>query len=297
MKAISIVSPNGKKIARGEKTIEVRSWKPNIAMGEDLLIVENQKFLHSDGETDPDGRPVAIVKIKNIRDYLESDIQAASASRWESGYYSWELEDVRPVDSNQTVLAARGIYEVEFSDPSKTRIPVEIYNSEWPRLFEGLKEKIWPVVREVALTIEHVGSTSVPGLAAKPVIDIDIVTESENLSQLAIQRLQQLGYLPLGDLGVSGREAFKRPADSIKHNLYVCLKSSAAYKNHILLRDYLRTNPEVRTQYAELKMQLAEEFAGNIDGYCKAKTSFIAKILEIQGVAEEELREVIGANT
>jgi hypothetical protein len=67
MKDLSIVSPSRTKIARGEKTIEVRSWTPNIAMGEDLLIVENQNFLHSEGEADPNGKPVAIVKIKNIR--------------------------------------------------------------------------------------------------------------------------------------------------------------------------------------------------------------------------------------
>lgn len=116
MKAISIVYPNGSKIADGKKTIEVRSWLPTLEMGEDLLVIENYKFLKAEGEIDSNGKPVAIVKIKNVRDYLESDIPAACASRWESGYYSWELVDIRPIKTEQQVLAARGIYEVEFKE-------------------------------------------------------------------------------------------------------------------------------------------------------------------------------------
>lgn len=114
MKAISIVYPNGSKIANGEKTIEVRSWLPAIDLDEDLLIVENHKFLKLEGETDSDGKPVAIVKIKNVRNYFESDIPAACASRWEPGYYSWELFDIRSIKTEQQVVAARGIYDVEF---------------------------------------------------------------------------------------------------------------------------------------------------------------------------------------
>lgn len=115
MKAISIVYPNGSKIANSEKTIEVRSWMPTIALGQDLLIVENNRFLRSDGDTDPDGKPVAVVKIKKVREYIKEDIPAACASRWDPGYYSWELEDVRPINSSATILAAREIYDVDFT--------------------------------------------------------------------------------------------------------------------------------------------------------------------------------------
>lgn len=111
--AISIVAPNGTRIAKGQKTIEVRSWLPTIPAGKDLLIVENKVFLREEGASDPNGKAVAIVQIKNVREYLETDIPAACASRWEPGYYSWELANVRPLVSDRSVLAARGIYEVE----------------------------------------------------------------------------------------------------------------------------------------------------------------------------------------
>lgn len=116
MKAISIVYPSGTKIANGQKTIEVRSWIPTISIGQDLLIVENHKFLHNEGETDPDGKAVAIVKIKNIRQFTVDDIPSACASRWEPGYYAWELEDVRPIHSTHKIMAAREIYEVDFKE-------------------------------------------------------------------------------------------------------------------------------------------------------------------------------------
>lgn len=120
MKALSIVAPNGLKIASGQKVLEVRSWVPSVAAGEDLLIVENDIFLRADGQTDDNGRPVAVVKIKNVRPYVESDIPLACASRWAPGYFSWELSEVRPIPpTDLRILAARGIYEVDFAPTRK----------------------------------------------------------------------------------------------------------------------------------------------------------------------------------
>lgn len=114
MKALSIVYPGGQRIASsGQKTIEVRSWCPPDDLTGDFLIVENEKYLRTDGETDPNGKVVAIAKIKLVREYVETDILAACASRWEPGYFSWELCDVRPLNHQGAVLAARGIYEVQ----------------------------------------------------------------------------------------------------------------------------------------------------------------------------------------
>ena len=104
MKAISIVYPHGTNIALGKKTLEVRSWLPPRDFNEDLLIVENKNYLRNDGDIDPEGRAVAIVKIKQTREYVELDITAAMASRWEHGYYSWELVDVRPIKNTKAVV-------------------------------------------------------------------------------------------------------------------------------------------------------------------------------------------------
>lgn len=94
MKALSIVYPHGTNIALGKKTLEVRSWLPPEHFSEDILIVENHTYLRNDDDTDPNGMAVAIVKIKHIRPFLESDIQNAMATRWAPRYYSWILSDV-----------------------------------------------------------------------------------------------------------------------------------------------------------------------------------------------------------
>src|SRR6516165_7942438 len=91
---------------------------------------------------------------------------------------------------------------------STTVAPVQVvdYDPDWPRIFSQLKDQIWPSLRYVALAIEHVGSTSVPGLAAKPVIDIDIVIASRTDLPLLIQRLGALGYQHRGNLGIEDRD-------------------------------------------------------------------------------------------
>ncbi|HDS1787189.1 ASCH domain-containing protein [Pseudomonas fulva] len=113
MKALSIVRPSGSRIASGQKTLEVRRWHPDLQPTEDLLIVENGRFLHADGEEDDDGIAVAIVRVKAVRPFILADMEAACASYFEDGWLAWELSDIRPI-SPVTIRAARGIYEVDF---------------------------------------------------------------------------------------------------------------------------------------------------------------------------------------
>jgi GrpB-like predicted nucleotidyltransferase (UPF0157 family) len=99
-------------------------------------------------------------------------------------------------------------------------------------VFERLRSYVWPVVSDVALAIEYVGSISVPGLAAKPIIDLDVVVPGEAEVPVAIERLATLGYVHRGNLGIEGREAFHNPPALAVHNMYVCRAGSAALQNH-----------------------------------------------------------------
>lgn len=112
MKALSIVAPSGTRIAIGVKTLEIRRWAPDLRADEDLLIVENTRFLREDGEEDRDGRAVAVVRVAAVRPFLPTYIEAACASYFEEGWLAWELTDIRPLSWATSVLAARGIYEV-----------------------------------------------------------------------------------------------------------------------------------------------------------------------------------------
>src|SRR5690606_5344148 len=122
-------------------------------------------------------------------------------------------------------------------------------------------------------------STSVPGLSAKPVIDIDIVPEDWSDFPLIRDRLCAVGYSHRGDLGIPEREMFAEPSDTPRHNLYVCRKGSDSLRNHLLLRDYLSTRPNAMEEYGRLKKELARRFPDDVANYCAAKTEFITGCL------------------
>lgn len=112
--ALSIVAPHGRNIAEGRKTLEVRSWQPPQWPLRDLLIVENTRYLREDGQTDPDGRAVALVDVVKVEPWRPDQVEAACSSGWVPGYFAWHLERVRVVvvDCASPVLAARGLYGV-----------------------------------------------------------------------------------------------------------------------------------------------------------------------------------------
>jgi GrpB-like predicted nucleotidyltransferase (UPF0157 family) len=162
-------------------------------------------------------------------------------------------------------------------------IRVMDYNAEWPDHFAQILDRIWPCVRDIAIRIEHVGSTAVVGLAAKPVIDLDLVIARRGDLPSVVTRLGGFGYQHRGDLGIPDREAFRAPENHPAHHLYVCSQDSLALRNHIVFRDHLRAHPADAAAYSMLKRQLAEVCGGDIDRYVGGKTNFILSILAQYG--------------
>lgn len=176
-------------------------------------------------------------------------------------------------------------------------IVVEKYNHEWPKWYEEIYSIIWPNVSSHAKSIEHVGSTSVNGLAAKPIIDIDIIAEDQKQINLIINSLEKLGYRHRGNLGVEGREAFYNP-EKIKyaHHLYVCLEGSDSLLNHLTLRDHLKKNSEDVREYSELKIDLAQKHSHDIESYVEGKTNFILNILSQYSFDNDSLNQIHSTN-
>ena len=160
-------------------------------------------------------------------------------------------------------------------------ILVADYDPAWPRWFDQLAARVWSAVADVALRVEHVGSTSVPQLAAKPIIDLDVVVASGDGVDPVIERLAGIGYQWRGDLGVQGRQAFTAVDDRGQppHHLYLVVEHSTAHLNHVLLRDLLRQDAEARERYAALKRANAELAAGDLEVYTAAKAAFVAALL------------------
>jgi len=159
-----------------------------------------------------------------------------------------------------------------------------------------LRAPIWEALRDIALSVEHVGSTSVPGLAAKPVIDIDAVIPSIADMPAAIERLAALGYVHRGNLGIEDREAFESPAGLPAHHIYACVQGSTALANHLAIRDCLRRNPAAAAAYGQLKKQLAEQFPTDIDSYVAGKTDFLLDVLRSAGFRDPVLLIIRDAN-
>lgn len=168
---------------------------------------------------------------------------------------------------------------------TKKHVVVEPYNIIWKQDFQNIKAEIEDALGDLALSIEHVGSTSVEGLSAKPIIDIDVVIEDRLILDDVILALKKIGYIHEGDQGIEGREAFKYQGKEHlrKHHLYVCAKDASELRRHIGFRDYLRSHPEAVAEYSRVKTEGAIKYPYDIDGYIAYKSDFIEQIYEIIG--------------
>jgi GrpB-like predicted nucleotidyltransferase (UPF0157 family) len=175
-------------------------------------------------------------------------------------------------------------------------VEVTTYDPNWPRAFEQLRAVVWPAVQHAAMALEHVGSTSVPGLRAKPVIDACIVVASRRDIPYVIKALHSLGYAHRGELGVPDRHAFRSPTSSPKHHLYASPRGSISLKNQLGLRDYLRAHPDAAQAYGDLKSDLAAKFSDDIDAYIAGKAEFILAILRQMGLTDDELASIRSIN-
>ena len=168
----------------------------------------------------------------------------------------------------------------------KKHVVVEPYNEEWKSDFIAIRDELDTVLKDIVLRIEHVGSTSVEGLSAKPVIDVDVVIKDTTVLPDVISALQTIGYFHEGDLGIPGREAFKYEGKEYlrKHHLYVCSQDSEELKRHITFRDYLRSNPDAVEEYSKIKEEAANLYPWDIDKYIEHKSPVIEMIYKRIGL-------------
>ncbi len=166
------------------------------------------------------------------------------------------------------------------ADPLLFIIP---YDREWPREFEREQSRLALVFGKRA-AIEHVGSTAVPGLAAKPIIDVMIGLRALPEAEGRISALEDLGYeyVPAYEVALPDRRYFRKPKMPPRtHHLHCVVRGSAFWREHLLFRDYLRRHPEAAAAYASVKRELAERHGSNRKAYLAGKSPFIERVLAL----------------
>ena len=167
-------------------------------------------------------------------------------------------------------------------------VTVVPYDSAWPSLYAAEVARLESVLRGrgVALVFEHTGSTAVPGLAAKPVLDILAGRASDGERGTAIDALRAAGYLHRGEQGIAGRDFFRR-GDPRAYHLHLADTASTFWRDHRRFRDYLRSHHDAMLAYAALKRTLAAQYPTDRGAYINGKSAFVQEILDRTRMREE----------
>ena len=161
-----------------------------------------------------------------------------------------------------------------------TKVTVLPYDSAWKTAFEEIRKEIEEAVGDLIVGMEHVGSTSVEGMSAKPCIDLDVIIPDYTVFDNVVDRLKVIGYFHEGDLGIPGREAFRYSGKPHlqNHHLYVFPQDSVELHRHITFRNFLRNHPEAVKKYSAVKETAARLFPDDIDRYMAYKAPCIQEL-------------------
>jgi len=176
-------------------------------------------------------------------------------------------------------------------------IVVSDYDPNWPAIFEQERENIQGALGSFAIAIEHIGSTAVPGLAAKPIVDLLVgVPSLEEARSRCVEPIKSLGYtyMPQYASWLPGELFFRKgPPGPWTHHVHVMEPSHPRWENFVLFRDYLRVHPEVARAYADIKRELAAAFKDNIAGYRNGKRQFVEAAMASARAWKTQPRQVI----
>ena len=168
------------------------------------------------------------------------------------------------------------------------KVTVLPYDSAWKAAFEEIRKEIEQAAGDLIVDVEHVGSTSVEGMSAKPCIDLDVVIPDHTVFAAVADRLKAIGYFHEGDLGIKGREAFRYSGKPhlTTHHLYVCPRDSRELHRHVTFRNFLRRHPEAVKQYSAVKETAARLFPDDIDRYMAYKAPCIQELYAQCGLTD-----------
>ena len=161
----------------------------------------------------------------------------------------------------------------------RQHITVIEYDPLWPQKFQAESPLIRGILADNCIAIYHIGSTAVPGLAAKPIIDMMAVVKSLARADDVAEDFSKIGYEYLGEFGIAGRRYLRKGGEERTHQLHIFQADDwTNIGRHLAFRDYMRSHEKEREEYAKLKTELAQRFPYDIDGYCDGKEHFVREM-------------------
>ena len=160
------------------------------------------------------------------------------------------------------------------------------YDKAWKNDFVKIKKEREGALGDLIVGIEHIGSTSVEGMFAKPCIDMDVIIKDYSAFDSIVSKLGEIGYIHEGNLGIPDREAFKysEKPHLKKHHLYVCPQYSEELHRHVTFRDFLRSHGEAAKKYGAAKKTAAQLFPDDNDKYMEYKSTCIEELYLLCGL-------------
>lgn len=163
---------------------------------------------------------------------------------------------------------------------NKRKIEVVPYNPNWVMMYEEEAARIKKVMNTILINITHIGSTAIPGIKAKPVIDILVEVKDIGEVEQYNNEMEKLGYEPMGEYGIPGRRFFIKGGNNRTHHIHVFQEGNKEIERHLNFKEYLIAHPDVAKEYSKLKEKLAAEFTYDIENYVKGKSELIQEIDE-----------------
>ena len=160
----------------------------------------------------------------------------------------------------------------------RRRVDVMPYRAEWPEMFARDAEQLASLFGAEAVRVHHIGSTSVPGLSAKPILDFLIEVRDLEQADRFNPQMVALGIEPKGENGIPGRRYFQKGGNNRTHHIHLFQVGNPEIDRHLVFRDYLRAHPEQAKRYGGLKEQLAAQFPCDIESYIAGKHDLILEL-------------------
>ncbi len=164
------------------------------------------------------------------------------------------------------------------SKTDKRRVEVVFYNPNWKEMYKEESGKVKNILSDIIIDIHHIGSTAIPGIKAKPVIDILVeVKDIEGVDQYN-HKMKELGYEVMGEYGIPKRRFFRKGGDKRTHHIHIFQVGNEEIERHIKFKEYLIAHPDKAREYSRLKEELANKYTYDVENYTNHKSDFIKEI-------------------